>query len=109
MELRNRSLSSAALVGWVVLSSASARSPRDNLSVSFDATIVNSSALSEPVGPNSRGSATLRAQILLDRANFSPGQIDGHYGKNMRAAISAFQKSRSLPENGLVDAETWRI
>jgi lipoprotein-anchoring transpeptidase ErfK/SrfK len=27
----------------------------------------------------------------------------------MRAAISAFQNSRDLPENGLVDAETWRL
>jgi peptidoglycan hydrolase-like protein with peptidoglycan-binding domain len=71
---------------------------------------VNKAVLSDLVGPDSRGAATLRAQIFArPRKTVSPGQIDGSYGKNMRAAISAFQKSRRLPENGLVDAETWRI
>ena len=76
---------------------------------SYDLGTVNNGTLSESVGPESRGDATLRAQILLDRANFSSGQIDGRYGKNLGSAIRAFQRSRQLPENGAIGPETWRI
>jgi lipoprotein-anchoring transpeptidase ErfK/SrfK len=42
------------------------------------------------------GLAELDLQILLDRADFSPGQIDGKSGKNSREALAAFQAARGL-------------
>lgn len=52
--------------------------------------------------------ATLRAQILLDRAWFSPGEIDGGAGGNTTRAIQGFQRSRDLEASGKLDAPTWK-
>jgi lipoprotein-anchoring transpeptidase ErfK/SrfK len=54
-----------------------------------------------------RGAAVLRAQILLDRANFSPGEIDGVYGGNTKSAAAAFNRSKKIDAGAEVNAATW--
>ena len=62
---------------------------------------------SQVVTSGAKGPAVLRAQILLERARFSSGEIDGAYGSNMRRAIAGYQASKGLPASGDVDAATW--
>jgi lipoprotein-anchoring transpeptidase ErfK/SrfK len=54
-----------------------------------------------------KGPGVVRAQILLGRAHFSCGQIDGNFGTNLEKTVSAFQQQRKLPVSGRVDAATW--
>ena len=49
---------------------------------------------------------TLAVQVALDRAGFSPGEIDGRGGPKTKMALSTFQKSVGLPSTGVVSEET---
>jgi lipoprotein-anchoring transpeptidase ErfK/SrfK len=54
------------------------------------------------------GHDVLRAQVLLDRAHLSSGEIDGSVGSNLRKAVRGFQKLHQLPLTGLLDTATWK-
>lgn len=59
------------------------------------------------VSSTASGSSVLRLQVLLDRAHFSPGEIDGRYGGNTRRAVAAFNAARRLKGGPRVEAKTW--
>jgi lipoprotein-anchoring transpeptidase ErfK/SrfK len=48
----------------------------------------------------------LWAQVMLDAAGFSAGEIDGRAGANLGRAVTAYQQSRGLPVSGRVDEVT---
>lgn len=53
------------------------------------------------------GPVIVRAQILLARARFSVGVIDGHAAKNTALALLWFQKTQNLPQTSVLDAATY--
>lgn len=62
-----------------------------------------------PIHGDVGGPSVLRAQVLLDRARFSVGPIDGRWGKNSEIAVYWFQQQNGLEATGDVDESTFRV
>jgi lipoprotein-anchoring transpeptidase ErfK/SrfK len=50
----------------------------------------------------------VRLQVLLDRAHFSPGEIDGKFGENTKKALRAYTEVRQLPNTDALTEEVWK-
>ena len=47
------------------------------------------------------------AQVWLDRAGFSSGEIDAHGGENFDKALRAYQQANGLEVTGSLNEQTW--
>lgn len=68
---------------------------------------INDRSIRPVLSEGDTGAAVVRLQVLLDRARFSPGQIDGRMGANTVRAAAAFRRERGFAEEAVVGAATW--
>ncbi|HWL75512.1 MAG TPA: L,D-transpeptidase family protein, partial [Burkholderiaceae bacterium] len=75
----------------------------------LDLQTVNAAELSHRRAQGAKGldPATVKVQVLLDRARFSPGEIDGRMGENLIKAVKAFAAARGLNADRQLTPELW--
>jgi lipoprotein-anchoring transpeptidase ErfK/SrfK len=104
--LKNRKLAKLVFAGAVIASSPAAF-PASYARVQLTPELVNDAARNTLSGRKRSRAALLRAQVLLDRAHFSPGEIDAASGSSLRQALAGFQKNIGLRASGSLDQATW--
>ena len=88
------------LIGACVASAA--------LGAEMNAAAINSAEPSKKTLSNGKPTpAGIRLQVLLDRAHFSPGEIDGKFGENAKKALRAYEEAQQLPSSDEVGADVW--
>lgn len=94
-----RLLVATILSGWLVFPAVAA---------GLDAAAVNSAELgSKPPAEDKVDAVVVKAQVLLDRARFSPGEIDGKLGENAQKALIAFAEAKGLASGKALAPEVW--
>src|SRR5579864_7470821 len=86
---------------YLIASSLGAETPlagarRKTFTPSYNSETVNDTQSHPDVRSGDTGPAVVRLQILLDRAHFSPGEIDGRFGDNSRIAVAGYQAALNL-------------
>ncbi|MGJ5065779.1 L,D-transpeptidase family protein [Bradyrhizobium oligotrophicum] len=78
------------------------------VSAELTADAVNGAELRKrPPAEEKMDPVAIRAQVLLDRARISPGEIDGRFGDNARTALAAFARAKGLAGDAKLTPELW--
>ena len=104
--MAKREMMSALLLGTMALAVAGAATAQDPAKKSENPATQNRANTSAPGQEEKMDGTVFHAQVLLDRAGFSPGVIDGLPGPSFEAAVKGFQEARGLGVNGQLDQPT---
>ena len=97
-------LAKRILIGLVLGCAASSA-----LAAGMNAAAINSAEPSKKTLSKDKPTpAGVRLQVLLDRARFSPGEIDGKFGENAKKALHAYEEAQQLPDTDDVTPEVWK-
>lgn len=71
--------------------------------------VANASAFTRELRQKATGPQVLRAQILLDRAKFSCGEIDAYFGSNLAHTVIAYRRAHNLSLDPVIDEAVWNL
>ena len=95
-----------SIASWLVLTGAIARPV--TLAGLDPTQINNAQPQADERLPSQIDPLTIKVEILLDRDHFSPGQIDGKAGENVKKALTAFAEAHQLKWDGRLTSEVWQ-
>jgi lipoprotein-anchoring transpeptidase ErfK/SrfK len=93
-----RLIAAAVLLCWLVGPAVAA---------GLDMAAINDAEFRAKPAEDKIDASVVKAQILLDRALFSPGEIDGKFAENTRKALSAFAEAKGLSFQKTLTKEIW--
>jgi lipoprotein-anchoring transpeptidase ErfK/SrfK len=89
----------AAVLLWVLAGPA--------LAAGLDMAAINNAEFRAKPAEDKIDASVVKAQILLDRALFSPGEIDGKFAENTKKALRAFAEAKGLAFQNALTKEIW--
>jgi lipoprotein-anchoring transpeptidase ErfK/SrfK len=94
-----RLLAAAVVLCWLV---------GPALAAGLDAAAVNNAEFrAKPPAEDKIDAAVVKVQVWLDKAVFSPGEIDGKFAENSRKALKAFADAKGLVFQNALTPDLW--
>jgi lipoprotein-anchoring transpeptidase ErfK/SrfK len=93
---------------WIVVLGLMAFVPLAAWGAEFNPDSINAANFAGKLPSGDRLSPlAVKVQVLLDRARFSPGEIDGKFGDNVEKALLAFAEANHLTPGKVLTPEIW--
>jgi lipoprotein-anchoring transpeptidase ErfK/SrfK len=83
--------------------------PQTSASTSPVGLAINATVFAPGAKADQQRDQLIKVEVLLDRAHFSPGVIDGRGGGNLKQAIAAYEAAHGLPAEGELNEAVWDL